>query len=68
MKEKAGTIDLTDGDRGGIVDVAGRTIKADGTILELDKKAVYKRDLVRAGGRSRKAISFAMPGVEPRAR
>jgi Domain of Unknown Function with PDB structure (DUF3857) len=64
-KEKAGTIDLTYGNRGGILDVSGRTIKADGTILELDKKAVYKRDLVRAGGLSRKAISFAMPGVEP---
>jgi hypothetical protein len=64
-KEKAGTIDLTYGNRGGILDVSGRTIKADGTILELDKKAVYKRDLVRAGGLSRKAVSFAMPGVEP---
>src|SRR5436190_5007192 len=64
-KEKAGTIDLTYGNRGAILSVSGRTIKADGTILELDKKAVYKRDLVRAGGLSRKAISFAMPGVEP---
>ena len=64
-KEKAGTIDLTYGNRGGILDISGRTIKADGTIVELDKKAVYKRDLVRAGGLSRKAISFAMPGVEP---
>ena len=64
-KEKAGTIDLTYGDRGLILDVSGRTIKADGTILELDKKAVYRRDLVRAGALTRKAISFAMPGVEP---
>lgn len=64
-KEKAGTIDLTYGDRGAIMDVSGRTIKADGTILELDKKAVYKRDLVRAGALTRKAVSFAMPGVEP---
>jgi Domain of Unknown Function with PDB structure (DUF3857) len=64
-KEKAGTIDLTYGNRGGLLDVSGRTIKADGTILELDKKAVFKRDLVRAGGLSRKAVSFAMPGVEP---
>lgn len=64
-KEKAGTIDLTYGDRGMILDVSGRTIKADGTILELDKKAIYKRDLVRAGALTRKAVSFAMPGVEP---
>src|ERR1700677_1784389 len=64
-KEKAGTIDLTYGNRGAILDVSGRTIKADGTILELDKKAVYKRDIVRAGALTRKAVSFAMPGVEP---
>jgi hypothetical protein len=56
---------LTYGNRGGILDVSGRTIKADGTILELDKKAVYKRDIVRAGALTRKAVSFAMPGVEP---
>ena len=64
-KEKAGTIDLTYGNRNSILDVTGRTIKADGTILELDKKAVYKRDIVRAGALTRKAVSFAMPGVEP---
>src|SRR5579862_8193699 len=64
-KEKAATIDLTYGNRGGILDVSGRTTKADGTVLELDKKAVYKRDIVRGGALTRKAVSFAMPGVEP---
>src|SRR5215813_14721093 len=37
-KEKVGTVDLPYKDNGGILDVAGRTIKADGTILELDRK------------------------------
>jgi hypothetical protein len=64
-KERASTIDLPYGDRDEIFDVAGRTIKADGSVVELDPKTVYKRDLVRAGGRSRKVVSFAMPGVEP---
>jgi hypothetical protein len=64
-KEKAGTIDLTYGNRGAIFDVSGRTMKADGSIVELDKKAIYKRDIVRAGALTRKAVSFAMPGVEP---
>ena len=45
------TVDLPFGDHDGILDVAGRTIKPDGTILELDRKTVYKRDLVRGGGR-----------------
>src|SRR5262249_20864518 len=30
-------------------------------------KSVYKRDLVRVGGRKERVVSFAMPGVEPRA-
>jgi hypothetical protein len=64
-KAKASTIDLPYGDKRNILDVAGRTIKNDGTIVELDKKAVFKRDLVRAGRLTRKAVSFAMPGVEP---
>lgn len=63
--EKAATIDLTYGDRLNIIEVAGRTVKPDGSIVELDKKAVYKRDIVRASGRTVKAVSFAMPGVEP---
>src|SRR5262249_7282549 len=63
--EKAATIDLTYGDRTAILDVSGRTVKPDGSILELDRKSVFKRDLVRAGGRKLKAVSFAMPGVEP---
>jgi hypothetical protein len=64
-KEKAATIDLTYGNRGSILDLSARTVKADGTVLELDKKSIYKRDLVRVGGRKVKAVSFAMPGVEP---
>jgi Domain of Unknown Function with PDB structure (DUF3857) len=63
--EKAATIDLTYGDRNAILEVSGRTVKADGSIVELDRKTVYKRDLVRAGGRKLKAVSFAMPAVEP---
>jgi hypothetical protein len=63
--EKAATIDLTYGDRNSILEVSGRTLKADGSIVELDRKTVYKRDLVRAGGRKLKVVSFAMPGVEP---
>jgi hypothetical protein len=63
-KEKIGTIDLPYREPGGIVNVAGRTIKPDGTILELDRKTVYKRDLVRSSGLKEKVVSFAMPGVE----
>lgn len=47
-----------------IKDVAGRTIKADGTILELRKEDIFERDIVKASGLKLKAKSFAMPGIE----
>jgi uncharacterized protein DUF3857 len=64
-KEKASTIDLPTGDRTQIVSVNGRTIKADGTELELKKDSVFERDVVRAGRSRYRVKSFAMPGVEP---
>ncbi|HUA20358.1 MAG TPA: DUF3857 domain-containing protein [Bryobacteraceae bacterium] len=64
-KEQAATIDLPYREPGGIEAVDGRTLKADGTVSELDHKSIYKRTLVRAGGLREKAVSFAMPGVEP---
>jgi len=64
-KEDTSTIDLTYREPGGILDVSGRTIKSDGTVLELDKKSIYRREVERAGRAREKAVSFAMPGVEP---
>ena len=48
-----------------IKDVARRTIKSDGTIIELKKEDVFEKTLVKANGRKIKAKTFAMPGVEP---
>jgi hypothetical protein len=64
-KEKASTIELPFGDKTAIIYVYGRTIKADGTELELKKDSIFERDLVRAGHLRTKVKSFAMPGVEP---
>jgi len=64
-KQKAATIDLEYGDRSAILDVTGRTVKPDGSVLELQKTAIFQRDLVRAGRLRQKVTSFAMPGVEP---
>jgi hypothetical protein len=64
-KEQAATIDLPFGDKTSIQYVAGRTIKADGTEVELKKDSVYERDLVRAGRTRIRVRSFAMPAVEP---
>ena len=60
-----GTQDIPFAGRRSIVDVAGRTIKHDGTIVELQKDAVFRREIVKIGGIKIKAVSFAMPAVEP---
>lgn len=59
------TIDLPFAGKSSITDIAGRTIKPDGSIVELTSGAVYERMLVRAGGYKIRAKSFAMPAVEP---
>ena len=64
-KQDASTIDLPYRQPGAILNVSGRTVKPDGTILELDGKTVYRRDRLRAGRAVEKVVSFAMPGVEP---
>jgi hypothetical protein len=48
-----------------IKDLAARTIKPDGSIVELKKEDIFERTIVKAGGLKVKNKSFAMPGVEP---
>ncbi|HUQ32655.1 MAG TPA: DUF3857 domain-containing protein [Pyrinomonadaceae bacterium] len=48
-----------------ITDIAARTIKADGQIVELKKDDVFERTIIRTSGLKIKAKSFAMPSVEP---
>ncbi|HEX8493825.1 MAG TPA: DUF3857 and transglutaminase domain-containing protein [Pyrinomonadaceae bacterium] len=48
-----------------IKDIAGRTVKADGTIVELKKEDIFERTVARASGVKAQAKSFAMPSVEP---
>ena len=48
-----------------IEDIAARTIKPDGSIVELNKKDIFERTIVKASGLKVKAKSFAMPAVEP---
>lgn len=48
-----------------IKDIAARTIKPDGSIVELKKDDVFERTIVKTSGARLKAKSFAMPAVEP---
>ncbi|HEV3469129.1 MAG TPA: DUF3857 domain-containing protein [Pyrinomonadaceae bacterium] len=48
-----------------IKDIAARTIKPDGSIVELKKEDIFQRDVIRASGIKVKAKTFSMPAVEP---
>ncbi|HEU4794935.1 MAG TPA: DUF3857 and transglutaminase domain-containing protein, partial [Pyrinomonadaceae bacterium] len=48
-----------------IQDIAARTIKPDGSIVELKKADIFERTIAKASGLKIKARSFAMPSVEP---
>ena len=63
--EKYSTLDLVSGTDSRISDVKGRTIKPDGTIVELEKASVFERTVVKGGGVKVRAKSFSMPNVEP---
>lgn len=51
--------------RNKIKDIAARTVKPDGSIVELDKKDVFETTVVKFGGIKIKAKTFALPAVEP---
>lgn len=53
------------GDEIKIKDIAARTIKPDGSIVQLKKEDIYERTIVKGSGLKYKAKSFAMPAVEP---
>jgi len=48
-----------------IADIQARTTKADGSVVELKKDAVFDRTIVKAGNIKIKAKSFVVPGAEP---
>src|SRR5947208_9871775 len=49
-KEQQGTIDIPYFGKTSIVDIAGRTIKPDGSIVELKKNTVFNRDIAKGNG------------------
>jgi hypothetical protein len=45
--------------------IFARTIKPDGTTVELDPKDIYDREIIKADNIRRKVKAFAPPGLEP---
>jgi len=68
-RESQSRIDLEYGKMYGteikIKDIAARTIKPDGSIVELKKEDIFERTIAKASGLKIQARSFAMPAVEP---
>lgn len=63
-RDRLGTVDIPYGPNHKVSDIAGRTIRPDGSIVELRKDSVYDRTLLKAGGLKVNAKSFALPGLE----
>lgn len=64
-RESQSKIDIPFLNNWSIRDIAARTIKADGTIVEIKKGDILERTIVKEGRLKIKAKSFAMPAVEP---
>jgi transglutaminase-like putative cysteine protease len=64
-RESQSRIDIPYFNSWSIKDISARTVKPDGSIVELKKEDVFDRTIVKASGLKIKAKSFAMPAVEP---
>jgi hypothetical protein len=64
-KKAVSSIDIPFRNNVFIEKVEGRTIKADGTVVPLEKQDVRERDVIRVSGLRVRAKSFSMPAVEP---
>ncbi len=63
-KELHSTVEIPRYGKRLIVDVAGRTIKPDGSIIELKKDAIFDRELIKNKALKLHGITFALPNVE----
>ena len=64
-KDKYGTVQIPYWGKSVISNVEGRTIKPDGSIVDLKKDAIFDKVIEKRKGFKIKVVSFAMPGVEP---
>lgn len=63
--EQHGKVDIIFAGNNSINNIAARTIKPDGTIVELKKDAIFEREVVKLSGFKVKAKNFALPAVTP---
>lgn len=63
-KESQSKIDLPYIGKEKIEDIAARTVRPDGTVVEMNKDAVLERMVIKIGGAKLMAKSFVLPAVE----
>lgn len=63
-REMLATVDLSYSSGVDVKDVAARTIRADGSIVELKKSDIYRRTVVKASDLKVRAVSFAVPAID----
>jgi hypothetical protein len=63
-KEKYAKVEIEQFGKRRITDIAGRTIKPDGTIIDLKKDGIFDRELVRSKGLKVHGKTFTLPNVE----
>ncbi len=62
-REKYATVEIPRYGKTSISDVAGRTIKSDGTVIDLKKDAIFDRELVKTKGVKLQGKTFTLPNV-----
>lgn len=63
-KEKYGTVQIPYYGKSSIGSVEGRTIRPDGSIVNMSKDAIFNKVVERKSGFRTKVVSFALPAVE----
>ena len=64
-RDSQSTVEIPTFNKMTVIDVAGRTLKANGEVILLKKDAIFDKDLVKSKGLKMKGKSFALPNVEP---
>jgi hypothetical protein len=62
--KKYGTVEIPYWGKSIVSNVSGRTIRPDGSVVELGRDAIFDKVIVKANGRKMKVRSFVMPAVE----
>ena len=64
-RETRSTVTIPHDRRVEIVDLVAHTIEPDGTVIPVDRDAIFSRELVRSKGLKAEEVSFSFPDVRP---